>query len=470
MAAPTLRVIVDGDSDKVYRKGDKVTGRAILLVEDYMHVESLKLVFAGSSITRTTRLRHVDVKPNSNSERHEYEAKIRLFHRDKGLIHHLTLGPKKYSWNFDFTFPDSTEQHFKHLTHGAHYLCEPHSLPPSFQMKTNVTGGAAQIYYFVQARLILSGSKDVKRCKQLLQYHPRPHVEVPREPKVVSTVLHSQQWKPTKEKNALRNVVGNLLSSRLSSRIPRIVPCFSHPESVAPGQHIPLSLSLKNTRDPTNESQGECTLDALSVTISTFSTVKCGHTLTQPEDIVAKHVICIARTAMNKPLPFSETKTLTSNFRLIDDNECVPTFKTYTVTRRYALNVSIGIIYGSQHFTIRSSTPLEILPRIPREHLPPLLEDGDELEPLPLYKPREPSKEFAPDYELIHALSPTTSSSSSSSSSSSNFLSPVGSRSSSLFSGGSGPGTAATPASEVEQMEFEHGMTRVELGEGMGMG
>ena len=457
MAGSALRIIVDGDSDKVYRNGDEVTGKVILLAEEDRQIASLKLVFAGSSVTKTTRPRHAGGNTNNNSGRHEYEKNIRLFNRERELVHHIALGPKKHSWTFTFTFPELTEHRCERSTHGgANYLREPHTLPPSLELTTNAPGGAAQIHYFVQARLTFGGAKEIKRCKHLLRYHPRPHVSLPREPNIISTVLHGQQWKPKKEKDASRIAVANLLSRRLSSKSPRIVPCFSHPEAVAPGQHIPLSLCLKNTRDPANERQEGCTLDALSVTISTFSRVMCGHDLTQPEDVVAKHVTCITRTAMNKPLPFNETQLLTSNFCLINDNECVPTFKTYAVTRRYALNVSIRIKHGSQHFTIRSSTPLEILPRIPQEIPPPLLEDMDEPEPLPLYEPREPSREFAPDYELIHALSPTASRSSS------NALSLPGSRSSSLFSGGSGPGTtASTPVSEIEQPNFESGMMRV---------
>jgi hypothetical protein len=201
---------------------------------------------------------------------------------------------------------------------------------------------------------------------------------------------------------------------------------------------MPLSLSLLNARDPANHAERECIIDSLSVTISTYSTTMCGHTLSDPEDVVSKHITCISRTDMNRPIPFNKMTTLTSNFRLIDDTECVPTFKTYTITRRYALGISIGIKYHDQHFTIRSSTPLEILPCIPRERLPPPLEEGEDSEPLPQYTPREPSREFAPDYESLYALSP------------------VGSRSSSLFSGGSTPSSAAsTPEREIEQPIYE---------------
>jgi hypothetical protein len=458
MTVPALRVIVDGDSNKTYQKGEKVTGRVTLVVEDEVPIESLKVVFAGSCITKTTRPLHVNGNIHNSSSRHEYEEKIRLFHREKELTPSTTLEPKKYSWSFSFTFPELTERRFGRLSHGANYLREPHALPPTFQLKTNVPGGAAQISYFIQARLVVSGSKETKRCKQLLRYHPTSQIEVSRQARVTTSILYGQVWKPSKDRDVSRTSVTKVLSRSSSSKHPQVVPCLSHPESIAPGQHIPLSLTLKNKKDPLNEGDGQCTLDSLSVTISTYSTTMCGSTLTQPEDTVSKHITCIARTNINSPLPFNETKILTSNFRLIDNVECVPTFKTYTITRCYVLNISIGIKFGAQSFTIRSSTPLEILPRRARSLNPhPLhVDEAEEGEPLPLYQPREPSKEFAPDYESIYSLSRTPSGSENSLA-----LSGVGSRSSSLYEGGSVASSAAsTPGDEVEQVVFERAMLR----------
>jgi hypothetical protein len=447
MSAPVLRVVVDGDGNKVYRRGDKVTGKIMLAVEEQEDIESLKVVFAGSCVTKTSRPLHVNNKIDPPAQRHDYEEKIRLFNREKELLSCRSLGPRKYSWDFEFVFPESTEPHFKRLAHGSNYLREPHPLPPSFQLKTSGPGGAAQISYFIQARLILSASMETKRCKHVLRYHPRSAADIPQRAKVTSSVLYGQVWKPNKEKDEFR--VKKVFSGVSMNSTPRIIPTLNHPEKVSPGQHMPLSLSLLNARDPANHAERECIIDSLSVTISTYSTTMCGHTVTDPEDVVSKHITCISRTGMNRPIPFNKTTTLTSNFRLIDDTECVPTFKTYTITRRYALGISIGIKYNNQHFTIRSSTPLEILPRIPRERLPPL-EDGEDFEPLPQYTPREPSREFAPDYESLYALSRTPSSSHS------NPLSLVGSRSSSLFSGGSVPSSAAsTPGLEIEQPRYE---------------
>jgi hypothetical protein len=76
MAVPAMRVIVDGDSSKVYRKGDTVTGRVILVVEEEVKIQSLKMVFAGNCVTKTSRPFHVNGAENSPSRR-EFEEKIR---------------------------------------------------------------------------------------------------------------------------------------------------------------------------------------------------------------------------------------------------------------------------------------------------------------------------------------------------------------------------------------------------------
>ncbi|KAF1915066.1 hypothetical protein BDU57DRAFT_261729 [Ampelomyces quisqualis] len=457
MAVPAMRVIVDGDSSKVYRKGDKVTGRIMLVVEEEEHIQSLKLVFGGNCITQTSRPFHVNGGESSPSRR-EFEEKIRLFSQEKDILPASRLRPKKYTWAFEFVFPESTTPRFARVSHGANYLKEPHPLPPTFQLRTNVPSGAAHISYFVRAKLTLGGSKRVKSCKVLLSYRPMPQIVLPRESRCTSAVLYGQTWKPARDavedaQGTFKNVFSKVSRRARANSTPRIIPSLLYPEIVAPGQHIPISLLLRNTRDSINEARAQCTIDSLSVTISTYSTSMCGHSLTQPEDVVSKHVTCIAKTAMNKTAQFGVTSSLTSNFRLVDDGECVPTFKTYTITRRYSLGISIGIKYEGQSFVIRSNTPLEIVSRVPRDLLPPAGVEADDFDPLPLYAPREPSKEFAPDYESIFAVSKTISGSNSLA------LAPTYSRSSSYVSNVSGSSEtssgASTPASEIEQPVFE---------------
>jgi hypothetical protein len=308
---PFLRVLVDGDSNKVYRAGDKVTGRVFLVLEEQEEIDSLKIVFAGSCTTKTTRPMYSNGNIVPDSQRREHEEKIRLFNREKELVQRSSLAPQKYSWTFEFTFPESTEQRYKRLVHGANYPREPHALPPSFQLKTNVPGGASQISYFVQAKLVLSDSKEIKRCKSHLRYSPKSIIDPRAQPRTVPAVLNAQIWKPKKGreesgKEESRKAVKKVFSGVSMNSSPRILPTVHHPEQVAPGQHIPLSLTLLNTRDPLSHAERECTIDSLSVTMSTYSTTMCGNSVTQPEDVVSKHVTCIVRTNMNKSIPFGQ--------------------------------------------------------------------------------------------------------------------------------------------------------------------
>ncbi|EUC47584.1 hypothetical protein COCMIDRAFT_89744 [Bipolaris oryzae ATCC 44560] len=457
MTVPALRVTVDGDNNKIYQAGEKVKGQVWLAVEEQKEVESLKLIFAGSCITKTTRPVHTHGNNDATPSRQTYEEKIRLFNREKQLLSHCRLGPKKYSWNFEFIFPASTEPQYKRSTHGDSYLWEPHPLPPTFNLKTDAPDGTAQISYFVQARLILSGSTETKRSKQPLRYHPNPPTYSLSRSRSTSSVLYGQSWKPTREKDESR--VKKVFSGVSMNSTPRIVPTLYHPIRVGPGDHIPLSLNLLNARDPANHAARHCTISTLSVTISTYSTTMCGNSTAYPEDSVAKHVTCISRSNMQTPLPFNKTLALTStSFRLLDDAECIPSFKTYTVTRRYTLGVTIGIQYNNQTFEVKSTTPLEILPRTRRDvaSSSPLTpqqqqqhhEEDLDPEPLPVYSPSVPDREYAPHYEdVCSALLRVPSTADS-------VLSRLESRSSSLFSRASeGVSTvASTPGVEVEQM------------------
>jgi hypothetical protein len=447
MSLPPLRVVVDGDSNKIYRRGDKVTGRVLLLADEQQDIESLKVVFTGACVTKTTRPSHPGtLNANGLNTKREFEERICLFNVEKNIVPQSALTTNKYSWTFEFVFPETTQPRYKRLTRGSHYMKDPHPLPPTFQLKSSVPGGTAQISYSVQARIVFAGSRGMQKAKQSIQYVPTPRVNLPREANFTTTVLYGQTWKPAK--GAPRMSVEKTLRRSSKDRTPRVVPNIHYPETIAPGQHIPIALSLLNTRDRLNESKQECIIDSLSITISTYSTTMCGHSMKEPEDVVSKHITCIAKTNMNKSIPFGKTRSLTSNFRLVDDTECVPTFKSYSVTRRYTLGVSVGLKYADQHFTVRSNTPLEIVARTPRSALPASLDHHDDVDPLPPYVPREPSREFAPDYETIYALARSSSTTSGS-------LASLRSRGSSVASIISTPATApSTPVSETRHIVF----------------
>ena len=72
MTIPTLRLVVDGDSNKVYKRGDEVTGRITLILEKQEDIESLKVVFAGGCVSKTSRPLPVNGNTDAASLRLNY--------------------------------------------------------------------------------------------------------------------------------------------------------------------------------------------------------------------------------------------------------------------------------------------------------------------------------------------------------------------------------------------------------------
>lgn len=421
---PNLRVVVDGDANRVYRQGDHVKGRVILVLEEEEEIKALKLNFAGACITKTTRPFYVAGNDaDACQSRRDYEERIYLFNIERLLASDAVLASKKHIWNFEFAFPKLTEPQHSRWTFGSKYLKGPHPLPPSFYSDTNTTDGKAMVSYHVQAKFIRAEARGTKRVTQTLAYHPS-RTNASLEPKVTSRVLYAQTWKPVQDSRTAIDRVFTKVSRRSSTskRFPQIVPTLHYVEKIAPGHHIPLLLSITNARDALGErntDQPQCNLDSLLVNISTYTTSMCGQPLTQPEDIVSKHMTCISKYDIGQPLSYSVPTELTTNFRLVDDAECVPSFRTYTITRRYTMSVVVGIKFEDQKFTIKSTTPLEILSRTPSDLMMRGAEENAEtFDPLPLYKEREMSMDMeeAPDYETLYSLTPTLSTSTSSSS------------------------------------------------------
>ncbi|KAF2018766.1 hypothetical protein BU24DRAFT_104733 [Aaosphaeria arxii CBS 175.79] len=416
--SPNLRILVDGDGSKIYRQGDRVTGRAFLVLEKKEYIKELKVHFAGACITKTTRPHYDSSNRDSSLSNRNFEEQVRLFSIEKTLVESTELPARKHSWTFDFAFPEITERRVSKWSRGSKFQKEPHCLPPSISVRTNSPGGKATVSYYVQARLVDSGIHGPYKVTQHIYYQPAPTPGLVREARVMSRVLYNQIWKP--EKDSAKGVekvfskVGRKYKS--NGRHPRIVPTLYFPEKVAPGQHIPLSIALYNA---SNLERPQVILDSLNVSIATHTVAICGNPWTQPEDTISRTVTCISRHNINKPIPFDTPTAMTSNFKLVDDAECVPTFKTYTISRRYSMILTVGLkLEGEeQRFTIRSTHGLEILPRMSPEDLAltmrPVDENELDVEPLPLYRAREHSMELAPDYETLYSLSPTPSTNSS---------------------------------------------------------
>ncbi|CAI6250243.1 unnamed protein product [Periconia digitata] len=446
---PDLRIIVNGDSAKVFRRGDSVTGTIVLAAGEEVDVSSLVLSFMGTVTTVTSR----PFYPMSNNANGEPSARqvgerVTLFNLESELLSRCTLDDKKRSWTFEFEFPSLTIPKYPRFHHGPKYSKGPHPLPPSFQTCIDNFAGSATISYFLKATFKMDGTREPLKIYHVLPYHPTPeHLNT--ETRIVSRVLYAQTWKPISAQHKSVDRAFSRLTRRnaTNSNSPRIVPTVYYPEKTMPGQHIPISLSLVDKNellDADDTTRDHCELESVNISIGTHTTSICGHPASHAEDTMSKYVTCIDRKHINQTINFGDRINLTHNFRLVDDAECVPSFKTYIVTRSYDLIVKVGVKYRGREFGICSKTALEILPRIPCNLIsnsPGSEEIQDD--PLPLYTPRESSKELAPDYFSIYGH--TRGLSNYNSSSASLPSSDGRSRGSSMTSG------LSTPASEPEQ-------------------
>lgn len=456
---PNLRISLNGDTSQAFREGDKVKGSLTLVLEQEEVVKSVKIAFAGECTTKATRPLYVSDIVDSDRD---YTKTVELFRTERTLVTQTKLASSKHSWDFDFTFPLQTEPQYSRWAHGKQFPRAPHPLPPTFQLRSDSPhGSTAEVSYFVQATLELPGKRK-HQVTELVGYLPNS-TETTRQAQVRSRVLYAQTWKPGQQpqletRTKFDKVFDKVRRHKESSTVPRIIPTIYSPDKIAPGQHIPLLLCLvkANIGD-----YPEVTLDSLKVTLSTFTTTICGQPLAQPEDTVSKHVTCIAKSNLNKSIAYSTPTPLTHNFRLIDNAECVPTFSTYTICRRYTMSINLTLKCSSpdsesppQTHSVSCTTPLEITPRLPRSgrrsSVASGVENEDEVDPLPLYEMLEPLRELAPDYETLYSLSPTESMTSNASSNAGGYFQ---ARSMSVVSAMStAPTTPGSPGMEVERV------------------
>jgi hypothetical protein len=410
--SPLLSVLVDGDPQHIYAPGDKVTGRVVFVAEKQEQVKSLKLNFTGVCITKTTRPFYVGGNENYavSSSRQIYKEKVPLFNLERVLMTRCTAAANKCSWSFEFQFPENTQTRCSRWGHRSHYNRDIHPLPPSFHAYTNEPGGKATIKYSVQAKLIRSGLKANKRASYTLPFSnpSRRHL---REPRTTSHILTTQT---TNSAPTLTQKLSHLLTRSPSTKPPgtHFVPTLHTPSAIAPGETIPISLSLSlqpdrhhrpsNPSDPTAATE-PCTLTTLTITLSTHTHSTTGRLLSHPQDTLTQHNTCLSRHSLATPLPLdhrSPPVPLVRAFRLLDTRACVPSFATYTVARAYTLTVDVGILWRGERIRVRGVVPLEVLPRAAGV----LRGEGEgegkgegEGEPLPVY-------ERAPEYMAVEIM------------------------------------------------------------------
>lgn len=331
-----------------------MTGRVVFVAEKQEQVKSLKLNFTGACITKTTRPFYVGENENYavSSSRRGYKEKVPLFNLERVLMTGCTAAANKYSWSFEFQFPENTQIRCSRWGHRSHYNRDIHPLPPSFYTYTNEPGGEATIKYSVQVKLIRGGLKANKRASYTLPFSnpSRRHLHEPRTTSHILTTQTSSSATTSPSKPTLTQKLSHLFTRNSPAKPPgtHFVPTLHTPSAVAPGEIIPISLSLQpdhhhrppNPSVPTPATE-PCTLTTLTITLSTHTHSTTGRLLSHPQDTLTQHNTCVSRHSLATPLPLDHPSSpvpLVRAFRLLDTRACVPSFATYTVARAYTLD------------------------------------------------------------------------------------------------------------------------------------
>jgi hypothetical protein len=397
---------------RTYESGDKVAGKVILNNGEQEQIRGLKIKFEAFCRTRTTRPYYANPdNENIAGSRRLFEENAQLFLQEQMLLSGtFTLAPNKHEYPFEFTFPSKSTERYRKSTR-KHFSNDPHNLPPSFKVVMGSQSCTGEVLYQLEAKLSRSSFKSDLRTARSLPFCRKGIV--PRPCRTRPHLLNIQTWDLTTVPDTSRNLPKRLVRAVVPDtdwkKTPciRFIPVVHAPKAVAPGQRIPLCLSLKAIqRRPIDPKIDGLILDSLQIDLTTNTRLMCSGLISQPEDTVSETKRCIDRSDCALYIPADQSVVpIVTDFRLVDSVEAVPTFKSYTISRYYTLTLRIGLRWEKKTFELETRTELEILPRFLDLHRRTSIQIEDEIDPLPLYTPRE---EDSPEYEEQDSSAPTT--------------------------------------------------------------
>ncbi|KAF2761824.1 hypothetical protein EJ05DRAFT_185949 [Pseudovirgaria hyperparasitica] len=400
--ATVLNVTIHGDPCRIYHPADKITGTVYLTTSSQEEFKQLKLNFRGQCKTTTTRPYYVSGNEHSLASRKMLKETVTLFDQEKVLFQGpYKMSPTQHEWHFEYTFPSKSETTYQKAVKSAYYNKHPHDLPPSFRCLTESYRGEGYVHYSIEATLVRGSFKSEVRNLRYLLFRRRS--ERPTPAKSHPNVLESQQIQMHEDFRPRVDKFGKAIHY---STLPvptsvKFTPTFYAPKAVAPKQVIDLGLSIKQIQDQVNCNDTEIfTVDRLRVELLTTTRVACRGVLSQTQDVVTRSVTCVDRKLPGISIPIDDTPiALTRGFRLTDNNEASPSFKSYSISRIYQININIWLRWRDQTFRLSTSIELDILPRY--DPPPPRRQrrsvDAELVDPLPLYT----RTEHAPAYEEV---------------------------------------------------------------------
>jgi hypothetical protein len=380
--SPSIKIFLDGRPNRIYFPGEKVSGKVVLTTRVQEEIKYIKVRFLGTSFTTMTRVLPGTAEDSEADNTKTWSESKPLFGYDRALVTKpFTLAANQYSWDFEFKFPSEADREYQTAV-GRHFTKDPHKLPPSFDSITEGRGGGS-VSYTIDVKIARSGINrtDVK-VSEILRFQREPIAYLP--PRILPRFIPVQASRVKRSTGNSEPSSPNFVTSlgqKLDWRGPvaRFSPMIYSPEAISPGQKIPIALSVRPIqRKATDVKIDGLVMTGLQIDLTTHTAIVCGGLLSRPQDTISQSVLCINRQNCNVPIPVDQTRVpIVSDFRLVDNNQALPTFKSYIISRFYVMTIRIALRWKSTTWNITSHSELEVLPKC----APGQLEDVETLPP-----------------------------------------------------------------------------------------
>ncbi|KAI9732095.1 MAG: hypothetical protein M1834_004191 [Cirrosporium novae-zelandiae] len=395
---------IELNSSPTIASSSTVSGRVIFSSQKDEAVGRITVAFLGRCKTKIYR--------SNGQNRTTYRGRAQLFSFSQILYEgHYTLRTGQYEWPFEFIVPEYTQGPGEPWSERPGFNTNAvQLLPPSMTFKyrgfaTNTTGF---ISYELHARMDRPADASIfstgKNSSMLLQYlpsrgsqHPEPEIRQIGTPSSTTFRCHSLYLLPEKQGQPL-----SFKEKTKSIFMKSDLPCSVFQMSlVAP--HVvygngPLPILAEIIHQPGESTAPEIPavyIESCTVTLKsrTHSRARAYFSDNMQDDFTDKFTLASkADMHLLLPAPTGQVSLSESLPLLRLDQNFIPTFQTYNISREYMLDISLHLTCAGKTFKMECMSALLILPTLYKGDIEAL--NGGNLtqvmeEALPAYSPAE---------------------------------------------------------------------------------
>ena len=371
-----IRILLDKAQTYVYSPSDAVSGTLVFVPAFNCKIKCLKFGLRGECYVSSI---------GANSK---VSKQVLLFATSSNMLENTyTHMEHIYELPFSFMFPARSTSSSRAGPSAFRTVFDQDEqlLPDSFTL--SVKNLLQCVRYFLHLEIIGRKFKP-KECtilfrqpKDIRVLHPRTMVQsLPTQISLVREYRFKSRAK----------VGAWLLPFNFNRKRPKLAftPCIHAPTSVVVGQPIALSLAIDTSTGRKSPNATTLLLQDLSVSITAHTRI-IGQVLPSKRRygrcFELSYTVLDAKE-LNVPVVVDGASIpLTQDFRTFPG--ALASFKTYTISRDYTLDVAFTLRYDAEPFQWEKSTALEILEAPDSEFV-----DGKNLDPLIFLEPRKSPK------------------------------------------------------------------------------